>query len=114
MYVAMVQTCIARVFHLYRLQELFFWCKLNAHRRRIYSFPFLIAFRLMLADSCVKVRLPIRDTRQKFFALCLFYFTVHRSRENLRNPPTFTYCNDLSKRQSQLPLETLDRHRTRE
>ena len=25
-----------------------------------------------------------------------------------------TWCNDLSKRQSQLPLETLDRHRTRE
>ena len=24
------------------------------------------------------------------------------------------WCNDLSKRQSQLPLETLDRHRTRE
>ena len=30
-----------------------------------------------------KVRLPPRDTRQKLFAPCLFYFTVHRSRENL-------------------------------
>ena len=35
--------------------------------------------------------LPIRGTGQKFFAPCLFYFTVHRSRENLRNPFTFTY-----------------------
>ena len=29
--------------------------------------------------------------RQKFFAPYLFYFTVHRSREHLRNPSTFTY-----------------------
>ena len=30
-------------------------------------------------------------TRQKFFEPCLFYFTVHRSRENLQNRSTFTY-----------------------
>ena len=36
-------------------------------------------------------RCAIRNSRQKFFASCLFYFTVHRSRENLRNPSTFTY-----------------------
>ena len=46
--------------------------------------------------STVKLRLPIRGnatrgTRQNFFAPCLFHFTVHRSRENLRNPFTFTY-----------------------
>ena len=32
-----------------------------------------------------------RGTRQKFFASCLFYFTVQRLRENLQNPSTFTY-----------------------
>ena len=36
------------------------------------------------------------DTRyaarvKSFFAPCLFYFTVHRSRENLQNPFTFLY-----------------------
>ena len=46
---------------------------------------------LHLTASSLNTRLPIRDTRQKFFTLCLFYFTVHRSRKNLRNPSTFTY-----------------------
>ena len=46
---------------------------------------------LQCNTASAKPRLPIRDTRQKFFAPCLFYFTVHRSRENLRNPSTFTY-----------------------
>ena len=46
-------------------------------------------------EGQLKARLPIRDKRQKFFAACLFYFTVHRSRENLQNPPKFTYITIL-------------------
>ena len=57
------------------------------------------------------MRLPIRDKRQFFIAPCLFYFTVQRSRENMRKPSTFTYIIIVVACRSRLSLEQASRNK---
>ena len=76
----------------YTLDELvWFPSQINSNATHLRT----IKHKECLPTALLKVRLLIRNTRQNFFAPCLFYLTVHRSRKNLRNPSAFTYITIL-------------------